>query len=418
MPREQNEDSISADDLHKSKNRFLVFEKKTKSSTNSSLEKAFQKYLSLEKSLAQNNSMSWAGVKRSCEIAFEFVMNSGLESTDLESPEFVKKAELWWLAHTKRSAKQRMGDDSFIDSDRQLSNASLQKILTQIKKFFKFLKHMNKGREPELFNQKLIILPEELNERLSFNPRGVLKKKMSEPNVHQIKAFCDYLQSKPSFTKTQLSALIALLYDSGLRFSECMTLKITSIEPKEDFYLASLESSKTAQRTIILYASKSYLKSWLAIHPQKNNSNALLFCDKNGNMLDYQNASHLFKSELKKYNLKQKDALMQITWPEGKSFHYLRHLFVSRTDNWSDVHRNYWLGWSQKGMMNVYGKITWEKCKSNYFEMLEKEHNPFATTKTHALEEKEEIQRKTLTDLELTQRVKEIMAKELKQIRN
>jgi integrase len=388
-------------------------ERRVKTISSSPLEKTLQKYVALQKTLAVNNSMSWSAAKRSSEIALNFVLNSGIESINIDDKDFAKKTELWWLAQTKRNSLQRVGDDSFQETNSPLSNASLQKILTQTKKFLKFIKHVYKGREPGTFNPKLITLADDLQERLSFTPRGVLKKKMPEPSVHQIKAFCDYLQSKPSFTKTLLAALIAVLYDSGMRFSECMTLKFSSLEPKEDFYLASLETSKTHQRTNILAASKPYLKAWLSIHPRKNNPEALLFCDKNGGALNYPNISKLFKYQLFLYNEKQKDPAMVIDWPEGKSFHYLRHLFVSRTDDWSDVHRNYWLGWSQKGMMNVYGKITWEKCKTDYFKMLAKEHNPFITTKLHALEEKEETEKKTLTDLELTQRVKEIMLKEL-----
>lgn len=76
-------------------------------------------------------------------------------------------------------------------------------------------------------------------------------------------------------------ALIMVLFDSGARVEELLNVRLKKehLFWKDDLkcYMIRLEYSKTKPRTISLPLSRSFVKSWLEIHPAKDNPQAQLF---------------------------------------------------------------------------------------------------------------------------------------------
>ena len=72
-------------------------------------------------------------------------------------------------------------------------------------------------------------------------------------------------------------ALIFLMYESGARVSEILSLQLKDITFGE--HLTSIQvKGKTGQRRIPLYVCTAYISNWINIHPFKDNPEAYLWC--------------------------------------------------------------------------------------------------------------------------------------------
>ncbi len=88
-------------------------------------------------------------------------------------------------------------------------------------------------------------------------------------------------------------ALFSLLYDSGCRIGEILTMRIKDLK-FDEFGAVLMVNGKTGYRQVrIVGDSIPYLKSWLNDHPMQNNPNAYLFCNIEnkikGRMMEYSN---------------------------------------------------------------------------------------------------------------------------------
>ncbi len=74
-------------------------------------------------------------------------------------------------------------------------------------------------------------------------------------------------------------ALIMVLFDSGARASELLSIKIGDLTRKDDYYMMRIrkEYSKTKGRTISLAMCTEPLDAWLQAYPESNNPEARLF---------------------------------------------------------------------------------------------------------------------------------------------
>ena len=100
------------------------------------------------------------------------------------------------------------------------------------------------------------ILPEEL---------------LTEQDVLSVVNACQFVRDK---------AFIHLLYESGTRIGEMLTLKIKHITFAEPVS-AILVCGKTGQRRIPIIKSVAPLKKWIEQHPQKDNSDAFVWVKTN-----------------------------------------------------------------------------------------------------------------------------------------
>jgi site-specific recombinase XerD len=71
-------------------------------------------------------------------------------------------------------------------------------------------------------------------------------------------------------------ALISVLYESGCRIGELLSLKIKDVR-FDDYGAILLVSGKTGDRRVRIIESASYLLSWINAHPLKNNPEASLW---------------------------------------------------------------------------------------------------------------------------------------------
>jgi site-specific recombinase XerD len=79
-------------------------------------------------------------------------------------------------------------------------------------------------------------------------------------------------------------ALISLLYESGARSGEILSLKIKNIERHEKGYYVHFPEGKTGARKILVIYSAKHLFNWLSAHPLKENRNAPLWVVLNQNL--------------------------------------------------------------------------------------------------------------------------------------
>jgi len=71
-------------------------------------------------------------------------------------------------------------------------------------------------------------------------------------------------------------AFALVLYESGCRIGELLTLKIRNIQPVEHG-MSLMVNGKTGQRRILIISSASALASWLNLHPYKDNPDAFVW---------------------------------------------------------------------------------------------------------------------------------------------
>jgi len=71
-------------------------------------------------------------------------------------------------------------------------------------------------------------------------------------------------------------AFVLVLYESGCRIGEILSLKIRNVQ-FDDYGAVLMVSGKTGDRRVRIIASVPALASWLNIHPNKNNPNAPLW---------------------------------------------------------------------------------------------------------------------------------------------
>lgn len=72
-------------------------------------------------------------------------------------------------------------------------------------------------------------------------------------------------------------AFIALLYDTGGRIGEILPMKLKAIEQLDKVIRITI-SGKTGTRSLLLNFSTFYVRQWLNAHPDKDNTEAYLWC--------------------------------------------------------------------------------------------------------------------------------------------
>jgi site-specific recombinase XerD len=85
-------------------------------------------------------------------------------------------------------------------------------------------------------------------------------------------------------------AIVAVLHETGCRVGELLNLRIRDIERKDKYAMLRLDG-KTGERRVPIMQCTPYLYQWLADHPFKSNTNALLWvskhCGFHGHPLNY-----------------------------------------------------------------------------------------------------------------------------------
>jgi len=339
--------SLVADDIHDLRTKFqnLVSKVESRSSANK-IDATLKKFCELQVWLVDNKIKQNSSAKRSLEEAVRFVdflKEDEISSTNIETPEFEKALSKYWNHQITRNSIRRTGSDQFLETGTKLSKLGIDKIKQQVQLFLKFCIFEKEDLPLHSFKSNKINLPLRIATRIE-NPYQETQEVEEEQQmtIDDLKLFCDWLEKKPGYMNQLLLTLIVFLSETGTRFSEAATLKITDITPKGGLFICELRASKTKLRPLILYYSKPYLKNWMGTHPQKNNPNALLFCEKNGSTASYSNILKILKERIGEYEEENK---LKLKWPDHKKFHWLRHLMATRTRIGQNNYKNsIWVG--------------------------------------------------------------------------
>jgi len=364
-------------DIHHTEEKYYNLIKKIKKQKTNPTKTILLKYIAWHNERIKNE-MSYSSAKRSIEIANEISQ----QIKDIEQLN-QKDIEKWWNKQLTRNKKHRTKDGTIQITKEKMRIGSQQKILSQAIKYFKFIEFLKYNKPINFFSSKKFPRPK-CTQFLSISEQGRKKKEKPIITQEQIKQIIDYLNDG-TFLGQQCATITSLLNDSGLRFGEALTLKNKSVKIKDNYLLITLEESKTKTRTIVSSLAKEHVLGWLARSPNKNDPEALLFCDSKGKEVSYSRLRLRFRQALKELN---------IVWPENSSFHYLRHLWVSRSFNWPESLRSYWLGWTLPGMLETYGSFGYKECIPHYAKMIHDENNPMidqTLSFLHSQQKEEEI---------------------------
>jgi len=143
---------------------------------------------------------------------------------------------------------------SMLEKDERYAHATRQEMKMTLRKFFKWMR----GTED---------YPEEvrwLKCRRNMSNNKLPEDLLTEEEVKLLIDTADNARDK---------ALLAVLYESGCRIGELLSLKIKNVCPN-GYGIHLTVNGKTGMRMVLIIASVHYLTEWLNIHPQKNNPEA------------------------------------------------------------------------------------------------------------------------------------------------
>lgn len=155
--------------------------------------------------------------------------------------------------------------------------------------FNKWIKHLDGKYRPYTVNNYLMIVRRFF--RFVFNleedetppcMKGIKKKKIDrgEQETKLRKSILtkeEILKMINMTTNRKYRAMISVLFDSALRKSEFINLKIRSLEIHDDYIDVTVEGKGGRVDMITLIDSVPYLRDWLSVHPFRNNPKAPLW---------------------------------------------------------------------------------------------------------------------------------------------
>ncbi len=72
-------------------------------------------------------------------------------------------------------------------------------------------------------------------------------------------------------------AMLWTLFETGARAEEYLNIRLGHLEEKDGRFIVRIEHPKTFKRSVPVYEAYSFLRSWLAEHPERGDPNAQLF---------------------------------------------------------------------------------------------------------------------------------------------
>ena len=211
----------------------------------------------------------------------------------------------------KLLSKINSSDVQFLLSiwSKKLSRRSQSRKLSSLKQFMNWLR-VEKKRTDNIFNN--VVSPK---------IKTSLPNVLSENQVKRLLKFADYDKSKSSL---QLLCILEILYSTGLRVSELISLPLSGMEKNPETIIVKGKGGK--QRLVALNnSSRVAIKRWLYVrHKLKYSVDSIyLFPSKKFGFISRQSLSHQIKI------LAQKAGIMDfIVTP-----HTLRHAFASHMLN-------------------------------------------------------------------------------------
>lgn len=219
-----------------------------------------------------------------------------------------------------------------IESNEKYSDWTKYGYKVIIKKFYKWLRNSEDVYPEEVRWIKPRIkngtkLPEEL---------------LNEEDIMKMVDTADRLRDK---------ALIFVLYESGCRVGEIATLSLKNVQ-FNDHGATMIVSGKTGDRRVLLVSSAPYLSTWIANHPDKDNSDAPLWAafKKKGDkskleFLSYHGIALMLKRTAAKAGINKK--VHAHLFRHSRATHLAKHL--------TEAQMKQFFGWTQgSDMASVY----------------------------------------------------------------
>jgi integrase len=218
-----------------------------------------------------------------------------------------------------------------IESDPKLSDWSKHDLKVTIKKLYKWHKGKNE------------IYPEEVR-WISVRVRDKYKlpeELLTEEEIKKMIEGCSDARDR---------ALVHILYETGCRIGEILTLQIKNIK-FDDFGAVILVNGKTGPRRVRIVASVSSLATWLELHPFKERTESYLFIrrvfgkEKNPVPFRYEYAARVIKNLARKVGIKKRVHL-----------HLFRHSRATALANkLTEAQMKEYFGWVQAShMASIY----------------------------------------------------------------
>lgn len=180
--------------------------------------------------------------------------------------------------------------------------------------------------------------------------------KYPEVNYDAVPNWGDIMKMADHTLKIRDRAMIKVLWESGARAGELLTLKVGSIDTVEHGVYMNIRESKTQLRPVFLRLSAPDLLQWLSTHPLGQDKEAPLFCKiEKGEYHKAISQRYLYKLN---QILKERSGINKKLNP-----HQLRHGSASFfADFLSDSDMDQRFGWAQGS--KIKGKYTHKNKKS------------------------------------------------------
>lgn len=198
-----------------------------------------------------------------------------------------------------------------------------------IKKFYKWLK----GKEDE-YPKEVKWIKTTVKKRNGKLPEGLLTEE-------DVKKLID------SASNSRDKALISVLYESGCRAGEVLSLKLKNIE-FDKYGSVIMVNGKTGMRRARLVNSTPYLRDWINDHPHKENPDFPLWIVMTNNRkkgIIYTTLRHILERIGERANIKK--------YVNPHHFRHSRATFLA--NHLTESQLNEYLGWVQgSGMPSIY----------------------------------------------------------------
>ena len=231
----------------------------------------------------------------------------------------------------------------YLNKDKKLSTRSIERHLTTLKNFYKYLIKMNLIKNDIMKNIDNLKLGKHLPNVLT---------------VEEINKLMDIKLNNPFNFRTK--AMLELMYGSGLRVSELVNLSINDIDLYNDTILINGKGSKERIVPLGDYA-KEYLMMYLKVRNQmikkKNGEPGNLFLNNHGKVITRHGFNYLLNNLLKEKGINK-----EVT-P-----HTLRHSFATHMlNNGADLRTiQELLGHSDIVTTRIYTHVAKQQIKDNY----------------------------------------------------
>jgi len=190
------------------------------------------------------------------------------------------KINKWMRKDLRKATKEDVLKVLEIIQNKNYSPFTSQTYKTILKKFFRWL------GKPELVNW----IPHNLKSDVK-QPEELLIRGEIYQMIH--------ITKNPKYR-----ALVSILYESGCRVGELLSLKIKNVI-FDSYGAILLVHGKTGSRRIRIIESVLLLKIWLSYHPFRRNLESPLWFDK-GNFLSYSSFRKILKRIVEKTNIRKR----------------------------------------------------------------------------------------------------------------